>query len=230
MPPLYDQKHMLPIRLTAQFLFSQPLLVPENPLAFIPRLDSPLPLSALNQNNHVYPVPFISPVVPWFPECDLGISSTHETWPALCSGVAYILLSRVTLALRLHQAKHPVPRLVTHIPEFSLFDFLWFFHPKEGGFIQDPSGRATQDQTWTTWRHDEECCHFQSPPVGSPLSLQILCHPAFPPDTSASLDLCPADKHYNSSSEWFFPVLWPKGAFQIAGCLVEERLFHVLRG
>lgn len=111
-----DQKHMLPIRLTAQFLFSQPLLVPENPLSFIPRLDSPLPLSAFNQNNHVYPVPLISPVVPWFPECDLGISNTQETWPALCSGVAYILLSRMTLALRLHQAQYPVPRLVTHIP------------------------------------------------------------------------------------------------------------------
>lgn len=116
MPPLYDQKHMLPISPTAQFLFSQLPLVPENPLSFIPRLDLPLPLSALNQNNHVYPVPFISPVVPWFPECDLVISSTHETWPALCSGVAYILLSRVTLALRLHQAQLPVPRLVTHIP------------------------------------------------------------------------------------------------------------------
>lgn len=134
---------------------------PWKPSLLQSRLDSPLSLSALNQNNHVYPVPLISPVVPWFPECDLGISSTHETWPALCSGVAYILLSRVTLALRLHQAKHPVPRLVTHIPEFSLFDFLWFFHPKEGGFIQDPSGRATQDQTWTTWRHDEECCHWE---------------------------------------------------------------------
>ena len=116
MSPHYDQKHMLPISPTAQFLFSQHSLVPENPLSFIPRLNLPLPLSALNQNKHVYPVPFISPVVQWFPECDLGISSTHETWPALCSGVAYILLSRVMLALRLHQAQHPVPRLVTHIP------------------------------------------------------------------------------------------------------------------
>ena len=33
-------------------------------LSFIPRLNLPLPLSALNQNKHVYPVPFISPVVP----------------------------------------------------------------------------------------------------------------------------------------------------------------------
>ena len=138
MPPLYDQKHMLPIRLTAQFLFSQPLLVPENPLAFIPRLDSPLPLSALNQNNHVYPVPFISPVVPWFPECDLGISSTHETWPALCSGVAYILLSRVTVALRLHQAKHPVPRLVTHIPGVFSIWLPLVLSPKRRGIYTGP--------------------------------------------------------------------------------------------
>jgi len=231
--PLYDQKHMLPISPTAQFLFSQLPLVPENPLSFIPRLDLLLLLSALNQNNHIYPIPFISLVVPWFPECDLGISSTHGTWPALCSGVAYILLSRVTLALRLHQAQHPVPRLVTHIPgvvsiRLPLAGCISFTQ-KKGIY----TGGATHNQIWTTWRHNEECCHFQSPPIGSPLSLQILYLPAFPLDTPASLDLCPVDKHYNSSRDWFFPVLCPKGAFQIVGrdrCLVEETLFHVLRG
>ena len=60
MPPLYDQKHMLPIGPTAQFLFSQLPLVLENPLSFIPRLDLPF-LSLLSTKTIMYILFLLSP-------------------------------------------------------------------------------------------------------------------------------------------------------------------------
>lgn len=116
-------------------------------------------------------------------ECDLGISNTQETWPALCSGVAYILLSRMTLALRLHQAQYPVPRLVTHIPGvFSIWLPLavHIVSTQIRGFIQVPSGKEQHKIKHEQLGGTTRVLSLRALPSGSPLSLQILCHPAFP--------------------------------------------------
>ena len=75
-----------------------------------------LPLLALNQNSYVFLFLFSPQLSHDFQDVNLlSAVPTSPGQPMLVRLRAYILLSRMALALRL-QAQHPVPRLVTHIP------------------------------------------------------------------------------------------------------------------
>ena len=75
-----------------------------------------LPLLALNQNSYVFLFLFSPQLSPDFQDVNLlSAVPTSPGQPILVRLRAYILLSRMALALRL-QAQHPVPRSVTHIP------------------------------------------------------------------------------------------------------------------
>lgn len=107
---------------------------------------------------HVFPVPFLFPIVPSLPECDLNISSTHKTWPALFSGVKD-LYPPFYGDPAFETSSHPTPSPQLSYPPLWSFLYLTssgsphFFHWKERGFIKEPSGgagRVTQDQIRTT--------------------------------------------------------------------------------
>lgn len=87
---------------------------------------------------HVFPVPFLSPIVPSLPECDLNISSTHKTWPALFSGVKD-LYPPFYGDPAFETSSHPTPSPQLSYPPLWSFLYLTssgsphFFHWKERG-------------------------------------------------------------------------------------------------
>lgn len=178
---LQPNKHA-PNQSTAQFLFSKLPLDPENCLSFIERLDLLLPLSVLKQSK-------VFPVLSFFPPCSLFLPpSSHpisKRWssyqhyppdlasPLQCDGGLNILLSRLTLALKLRQ---PDPQSPGQLPTFllySLFSFLWCVHvsftQRKGDLFRTLQEEQEEPHKIKDEQHSQKCYHFQRPPIGSSL-------------------------------------------------------------
>lgn len=136
MPHHHNHIHVLPNQPYCLVSFLITSSVSEKYITIIPRLDLPLPPSALNHKNHVFPPPSHFQKV-------ILVSKVPKrpSQPFIVRWRAYLLLSKVTLSFRLRQ---PSTQSLGWLPtslESSLLRLPVMhpqcFHSKEGRFILD---------------------------------------------------------------------------------------------